>query len=305
MDMLQQLLGEIESGDFVPSAGELENAVMDYLSERMPIFVSTHFRGLLSKETIAAIKKGATDAILSSKLDAWMVKHDADSFIVRKPFGSKCGIDFLVAYYDKTVIRFFRILCSTSRNDRVEWESLPVPKQHCLYIHHDTKKDLVYAAMGKQLCDATIYDYYQRKEEEVNHSLPSSGGWKVGFQHKVFGGPPFTRGMVTEAIDTLFSVREEEAERKQRTPSTERKRTPPPGTERKRPSTLPSIETKSDKDREQKIPPKTPDIEKLDESRTRGGYTKVELEAFCREYELPIAGNKHDLVERILEHLGE
>lgn len=144
--------------------------------------------------------------------------------------------------------------------------------------------------MGKQLCDRAVYDYFKRKEEEVNRSLPPSGDWKVSFKPRIVGGPPFTKTMVTEAINTLFE--ESRTERKRAPPSAERKRLPPPGTE-----------TKSD--REQKISPRSPDIEKLNESRTRGGYTKAELEAFCREYELPTAGNKCDLVERILEHLGE
>jgi hypothetical protein len=301
MDTLYKLLVAIESGDFISTTKSLEDEVMDFLSEEIPILVSTHFRGLLSKETIASIKEGTTNTIHSTNLDAWMVKHVTDAFLVRKPFGSKCGIDFMIVYYDKITIRFIRIFCSSSRSDRAEWESLPVPEEHCLYIHHDTKRDLVYAAMGKQLCDRTVYSYFKRKEEEVNRSLPPSGDWKVSFKPRIAGGPPFTKAMVTEAIDTLFE--ESRTERKQRAPSAERKQHTP-SAERKR--VLPSgTETKSDKDREQKIPPRSPDIEKLDESRSRGGYTKAELEAFCREYELPTAGNKHDLVERILEHLGE
>lgn len=310
MDTLYRLLVAIESGDFIPTTKSLEDEVMDFLSEEIPILVSTHFRGLLSKETIASIKEGATNTILSTNLDAWMVKHVTDAFLVRKPFGSKCGIDFLIVYYDKITIKFIRISCSSSRSDRAEWESLPVPEEHCIYIHHDTKRNLVYAAMGKQLCDRAVYDYFKRKEEEVNRSLPPSGDWKVSFKPRIAGGPPFTKTMVTEAINTLFGESRTErkrappsAERKQHTPSAERKRVPP-SAERKR-ALPPDTETKSDKDREQKIPPHSPDIEKLDESRTRGGYTKAELEAFCREYELPTAGNKHDLVERILEHLGE
>lgn len=295
MDTLYRLLVAIESEDFIVSTTNgLEDEVMDFLSDEIPILVSTHFRGLLSKETIASIKEGATNTILSTDLDAWMVKHETDAFLVRKPFGSKCGIDFLIVYYDKISIKFIRISCSSSRSDRAEWESLPVPEEHCLYIHHDTKRDLVYAAMGKQLCDRAVYGYFKRKEEEVNRSLPPSGDWKVSFKPRIVGGPPFTKTMVTEAINTLFEESRTERKRTPPPPGTERKRTPPPGTE-----------TKSDKDREQKIPPRSPDIEKLNESRTRGGYTKAELEAFCREYELPTAGNKRDLVERILEHLGE
>lgn len=308
MDTLYELLVAIESGDFISTTKSLEDEVMDFLSEEIPILVSTHFRGLLSKETIASIKEGATNTILSTNLDAWMVKNVTDAFLVRKPFGSKCGIDFLIVYYDKITIKFIRISCSSSRSDRAEWESLPVPEEHCIYIHHDTKRNLVYAAMGKQLCDRAVYDYFKRKEEEVNRSLPPSGDWKMSFKPRIAGGPPFTKTMVTEAINTLFE--ESRTERKRHTPNGERKQHTPsaeskqhtPSAERKR-ALPPGTETKSD--REQKIPPRSPDIEKLDESRSRGGYTKAELEAFCREYELPTAGNKHDLVERILEHLGE
>lgn len=194
-------------------SNSFEDRIKDYIQERMPAFVASHFRGLLDKETLAQLKEANTDTIDSRELKTWMAKQSVESFYVAQPFGSQCYPDFIIVYQSGGNIKVLYIECKSSQSDKARWNcSMAIPQKYCLYLHHNTRKDVVYVALGSQLSDRKSYQSYLVKKKEMNtlnKDTVISSEWKVGYRIDVISGPSFTEAMVDDALEYLSTIAED------------------------------------------------------------------------------------------------
>lgn len=194
-------------------SNSFEKRIKGYIQERMPAFVASRFRDLLDKETLAQLKEANTDTIDSRELKTWMAEQSVESFYVAQPFGSQCYPDFIVVYRSGGNIKVLYIECKSSQSDKARWNcSMAIPQKYCLYLHHNTRKDVVYAALGSQLSDRESYQNYLAKKREMstlNKDTAISSEWKVGYRIDVISGPSFTEAMVDDALEYLSTIAED------------------------------------------------------------------------------------------------